>query len=440
MKFTLTWSLMMMSIAMLSGCQCHPDKAGTPNAAPHLRDIDVLCHYMTWFSRAEVDGETRYEHWGWQGNGPHHDPRQITGSWRDIASVDYPRIGPYDSNDPDVIDYHILTAQAAGIQCFVVDWYGPDSHVNKSLLSLMDRAAALHFNVAICYEEKTCFPDWNQITTRQEAVDKALKDFTYLRETILTHPAYWHKNDQPAVFVFNGWGDWPGLGQKLFTADEWQQIFEQSQTTHIQLVRQNVSDYANVRAGYGWCGDADYRSWFYRTGDQMLLDNKLDFYVGSASPGFDDRGVWGWGNKPRFEASLGTANFADYCQHFEHSQSDTIQLVTWNDFEEGTIIEPTAQFGNLYLEYTQQALARITGRPAHPQALELPYRWFFYKKFAPEETSSELVSAAHAALASQKYTQAATILNTLASQTGLTVPPYLSTAHEYTFPSVHVQE
>ena len=38
---------------------------------------------------------------------------------REIASHAYPLIGPYDSNDPHVLEYHVLLMKLAGI-----DWYG----------------------------------------------------------------------------------------------------------------------------------------------------------------------------------------------------------------------------------------------------------------------------------------------------------------------------
>ena len=41
-----------------------------------------------------------------------------------LASHYHPIIGPYDSGDPDVLEYHALLMKLAGIDGVVIDWYG----------------------------------------------------------------------------------------------------------------------------------------------------------------------------------------------------------------------------------------------------------------------------------------------------------------------------
>lgn len=61
-------------------------------------------------------------HWEWVGPGPAHNPRIVKpNGLRDLASVFYPRIGPYDSGDEMVLDYHILSAKLAGIEDLAVE-------------------------------------------------------------------------------------------------------------------------------------------------------------------------------------------------------------------------------------------------------------------------------------------------------------------------------
>ena len=51
-----------------------------------------------------------------------------------------------------------------------------------------------------------------------------------------------------------------------------------------------------------------------------------------------------------------------------------IQIVTWNDFGEGTIIEPTTEFGYRYLEVLQDYRKKQAGKtfPYSPEDLRLP--------------------------------------------------------------------
>jgi hypothetical protein len=53
-----------------------------------------------------------------------------------------------------------------------------------------------------------------------------------------------------------------------------------------------------------------------------------------------------------------------------------IQLVTWNDYGEGTMIEPTHQFGYRFLEIIQEARREELGEafPYTPDDLRLPGR------------------------------------------------------------------
>src|SRR5690242_13208583 len=76
-----------------------------PGSPPYL-----IAHYMPWYSTRN------WTHWKWSGGGPSHDPNHtLPDGRRDIASVQYPLIGPYDSSSPAVIRYHLATPPAPGI-------------------------------------------------------------------------------------------------------------------------------------------------------------------------------------------------------------------------------------------------------------------------------------------------------------------------------------
>ena len=58
------------------------------------------------------------------------------------------------------------------------------------------------------------------------------------------------------------------------------------------------------------------------------------------------------------------------------SKSSMIQVCTWNDFGEGTVLEPTVEFGYQYLEALQEARRQFAGHPFPfgPEDLRLPLR------------------------------------------------------------------
>ena len=92
-------------------------------SVPNLSsDTKIMVHYMPWFAtksysrtipRPEYPPGGHWWHWemGWI------NPENVdeeTGR-RQIASHFYPLIGPYDSYDPDLMEYHVLLMKLAGI-------------------------------------------------------------------------------------------------------------------------------------------------------------------------------------------------------------------------------------------------------------------------------------------------------------------------------------
>ena len=63
----------------------------------------LLAHYMPWYRAKPFS-----QQWGWHWTMNHFDPEKQTENKREIASKYYPLAGPYDSADPDVIEYHLL--------------------------------------------------------------------------------------------------------------------------------------------------------------------------------------------------------------------------------------------------------------------------------------------------------------------------------------------
>src|SRR3954451_19514189 len=116
----------------------------------------VMVYYMPWFTAKPYS-----EAWGWHWTMDHFNPEHVNAAGqREIASWYYPKIGPYDSSDPAVLEYHVLLMKLAGIDGTIVDWYGFAPHLdygvnNNATARLFDftRKAGLKFS--ICYEDQT---------------------------------------------------------------------------------------------------------------------------------------------------------------------------------------------------------------------------------------------------------------------------------------------
>src|SRR5579863_7252057 len=88
-------------------------------AAAHGGSKTVMVHYLPWFVSQPYSGS-----WGWHWTMNHFNPDVInpTNGQAEIASWYYPLIGPYDSADPAVLEYHVLLMKLGGIDGVIVDW------------------------------------------------------------------------------------------------------------------------------------------------------------------------------------------------------------------------------------------------------------------------------------------------------------------------------
>ena len=117
------WLCLLLSLVLVTAMTVPP---------PEITKPKILAHYMPWFRAEKTTNGMAWEHWEWFGRGPKHDPETVLQNGRhDIASVFYPSIGPYDGREAAVLEYHMLTAKAAGIDGFVADWYGPGGYTDQ---------------------------------------------------------------------------------------------------------------------------------------------------------------------------------------------------------------------------------------------------------------------------------------------------------------------
>jgi hypothetical protein len=371
-----------------------PAKEGTwnlPGEPPF-----VMAHYVDWFSLEKRLAGKAWDHWSREG--PHgHDPANYRpDGLRDIASVVYPLIGPYDTSSRNVARYHLATMHAAGISGIIVDWYGKGSDSDECLPVLLDEAERLGMRVGICFEEKVPCA-WSNPKSRAEMLSNAVNDLTYLVNTWAKHPAYLKRNGHPFVMQFNSWGT-GRLGPAHLTPDEDRQLLE-ALPERIELCRQNLDAnyHPPVQAGYMWWDGGDRPRKFAQDAAALRDKGRLEFFMSMLGVGFNDTGVWGWGEGPRVSKNYGM----DVLRHTETMATDgapeLIQCVTWNDFNEGTCFEPTLQHGFDFIDEVERFIGKLHGRPVNLEDNREPYRE--YIKTCSDRERQELPKVGPAVLA-----------------------------------------
>ena len=96
-------------------------------------------------------------------------------------------------------------------------------------------------------------------------------------------------------------------------------------------------------------------------------------YIGGAMPGFHDHyKASGQGNGYTTYDRENGALFQRQLEAAKAAGLDWVQLSTWNDYGEGTIIEPTSEFKYQYLEIVQ----RFAGVSYTATQFDIIYRWY----------------------------------------------------------------
>lgn len=247
----------------------------------------------------------------------------------------------YDSADPNQVHKQLDDMQSRGIQGAIVDWYGTDpsqAHVDNAATVVMHDAQARNgFQFAIM-EDAGGGP---QLCAQQGGCDvtkQVINDLNYVMDRYAQSPVYIHINGHPAIFFF---------GLEQFPVD-WNKVRAKVKGKPVFIFRNAVGFQSpQTDGGFSWVNinTADANDWgqsyldsFYATG----LEHGKEAVVGSGYKGFNDS-MAGWGSHRVLNQNCGQTWLATLDEinkyYGGNPRLNGVQLVTWNDYEEGTEIE-----------------------------------------------------------------------------------------------------
>lgn len=301
----------------------------------------ILAHYMPWYVARPVS-----KVWGWHWTMNHFDPEKIVDGKREIASHFYPVIGPYDSGDPHVIEYHLLTMKLAGIDGVIVDWYGLSQLndypiLHRNTLKLVAQVERLGMKFAVCYEDQTIPKLVKAGRLKQEArIGQAASEIAWLSENWFKLDSYVRLERKPVLLSFGQTGlsnaEWSGCLDRIAVPVAY---FSQH---HRRDAAVGAFDWPSPKKGTAAAKAFRDKSVAWRQSIQVAFPRFVDVYKKARlhdGYGFIDDAR---GNTFRetLEGALRTA-------------SPVVQIATWNDWGEGTQIEPSNEFAFRDLELVQ---------------------------------------------------------------------------------------
>lgn len=174
-------------------CACWA-AAGEPSHG-HAKKPMLFAYYYIWYGTPS-GALGQWSGWGHDGpsayapKGVNPDHVIFPPHIRDVASCAYPLAGVYDSNDQALVRWHVQLAKAAGIDAFLVSWWGPSEHrVSTVADRLLPIAAEEGFKIALFDETPQFWSDLEAVKTQAAEHLNRFKDHSgYLR--LEGKPAY----------------------------------------------------------------------------------------------------------------------------------------------------------------------------------------------------------------------------------------------------------
>jgi hypothetical protein len=319
--------------------------------ATMIREKAVYAHLCTWFRTKEISGKWEM----WNSDYPQNlsDPDIINfDGTRQIAANSYPLTDLYDSTDPDILDYQFSLMKLSGIDGIVVDWDGRrlNAYRHDGLMKSLPYIEKYNLKLIICYEEWCGYEPPDYYPDRSSQIQAAVDEMQWLCENLLDKDFYGTVNGKKPVLIFRK------IHDLWFNSEEYAPLREILYKHNGSLIMPAWADdslKAISDGDYFWIAPFDKK---HRCDTMANCKKEYNAFLercqkngrqifGSVYPGFDDAPVWGWGDLPRVSPRYGTKRFEYLWEQAIEQDIDFVQLITWNDWNEGSHIEPANTFG-----------------------------------------------------------------------------------------------
>jgi hypothetical protein len=283
-------------------------------------------------------------------------------TWQSGKVPDVP-LAPYASANREAMTRQIDQAQGAGIDAFVVNWWGKGNQTEKNLKALLDLAAPKGFRVAV---------DFDLNSPHMGGTASYAENLRHLHQVHAAHPAYLRYQGRPVVFFYN---------VSRLPVGTWRSLRDQADPQRLALWIAEGTDlkYQSVFDGHHlysitWPNRIAPGQTLPKWGDRVRKYNRehgtSKLWVATVMPGYDDRKV-----RPNSGFARSRDGGDYYRQCWKAAMASKPQWVivnSFNEWPEGSYIEPSQAYGTLYLDLTREWAARFKSAEQVPAQLAAP--------------------------------------------------------------------
>ncbi len=303
-----------------------------------------------------------YYPWYGMPDNPDESPRH----WSNInrkhmkigSSPNYPVLGPYDSKDPSVIDQHMQWAKQHQIDTLIVSWWGHGDYSDEAMQPLLEAAAKHGINITVYYET---VPDPKTAKSAETDIRKLLNRYA-------DHSAWLRVNDRPVLFIYGravrqiglqAWGRVQRILRKNVSPPP---ILMGDQLTPMSsMVFDGIHTYNTVNQLLGMT-PGEVGNWARKTYPSWIHTAERNGRISTITviPGYNDTKIREPSRRlPRY----GGAIYRQQWKQALKSNPDWVLITSFNEWHEGSDIEPSVEYGDQFLNITGRFAEKFRSQP-----------------------------------------------------------------------------
>jgi hypothetical protein len=314
--------------------------------------------------------------------GAYYYPWYYKERWTREPVTNTPKLGWYSSDDRQVAAEHIRWARQADLDFFLISWLTPDGREGKNLKgAVLPALEEARFRFALLYETPLALgvPAGKPIDHAEKspdggkAGDRFVEHFDHLAEAYLNHPQYLRFGGKAVVVIY--------LVRDLVNAGPYLKAVRERLGRHgidLYLIADVVYWEAPDRLDWAFLKEhfqavtaynMYYRPKFleavrdqFQAADRAARAHGLRL-VPNVMPGYDDTPLRG---TERVTINRRRGQFyRDYwgvASPFVGPGQPFLLVTSFNEWHEGTELEPSTEHGDMYLRLTQELAAGLRKR------------------------------------------------------------------------------